>query len=88
MTTPGHLYNCPCPYCTDQFSGLGAGITVEDIIESFTTPGKQFQFPIEGIPVKLTKETSNTLLLSAGIIGLGIFLGLAMSRNQDKKGAH
>jgi len=59
-----------------QTFGLSAGITVEDIVKAFTEKGEQFQFPVAAIPVKVDKETQNTLLLAAGILALG---GVAMS---------
>jgi hypothetical protein len=57
-------------YLSDENAHLSAGITIEQIIESFTTPGKQFEFPIKSIPVGLDKESRDTLLIGAALIGL------------------
>ena len=55
----------------EDFTPLSAGITLEQIVDAFTDPTKKFQFPIEGIPVKFTKETQNTILGAAAILAIG-----------------
>jgi hypothetical protein len=54
-----------------HYEYLSAGITVEQIIESFTTPGKQFEFPVKSIPVSLDRESRQTILQAVGLLALG-----------------
>ena len=65
----------------DQFEPLSAGITLEQIIESFTEPGKQFQFPVQSIPVSLDKPSIQALYTTAGIVTVGGIVIALILRN-------
>jgi hypothetical protein len=54
---------------------LSEKITGERIIEAFTKPGKQFQFPISKIPIGTDKETKTAIYLTGGIVAIGIIIG-------------
>jgi hypothetical protein len=51
----------------------------QQIGTALTTPGTEFQLPVK-IPVELDKKTTNTVLLSAGMLAAGFVIAALVKR--------
>jgi len=63
--------SCGCNCCTPgQTQHLGAGISLNQLIEAMTDPNKRFEFPMKppSAEMELGKETRTTILISVALL--------------------